>query len=176
MRLGILLYVIFMLSCQSKLDTASYMNLLNKSELVQIVETDSFSYTLKLLPAGFMALKSENVHTADIDDVLNEFSEETHFHLGIEDKYPDRLKKPSTSMYYLTEFQKRLSLNQDSILSYYHHEASHIKDRETFLFGFPRETTSDITVTIKEHLMDVNLKFTFPGEEILKFDNMEGKL
>ncbi len=176
MRYGIFIYAVIIMSCQSRVDLGEYKNLLDKSELVQLVETDSFIYTLKFFPAGFMALKSENVQSANFDDVRSEFSEANHFLLEIEDKYPERLKKPSTSMYYLADFQHYLSLNQDGLMTYYHHEASHIKGKETFLFGFANQAHADLTVTIKKHVMDVNMKFTIPKEEILKFENIEIKI
>lgn len=176
MRSLIFTYAVIIMSCQSKVDLAEYKNLLDKSELVQLVETDSFIYTLKFLPAGFMVLKSENVQSANFDDVRIEFSEANHFQLEIEDKYPARLKKPSTSMYYLTDFQHQLTLNQDSLVTYYHHEASNIKGKETFLFGFSKPSNTEVSVTIKKHIMDVNLKFTFPKEEILKFENLNLKI
>ncbi|MBK9687538.1 MAG: hypothetical protein IPO65_07130 [Saprospiraceae bacterium] len=172
MRVGIFLYLIFVMACKSNVDGATYMNLLNKSGLVQKIETDSFDYTLKLLPTPLMALKGAPVSAANFDQLSKEFAETHHFLLEIQDKYPDRLKRPSTSMYYLTEFQEKLSVNQDSMPSYYHHEASHFKEKETILFGFSRVTSSDILVTIREHLSDGKLNFNFRESEIVKFENM----
>lgn len=176
MRIIFYIPILIFLSCMTKPDPVEYMHMLGRSGLVQTVETDSFRYILSLLPARFMALKSENVRSSDFEELRKEYASDVHFKLVIEDKYRDRLKKQSQTLYYLSDFQKEISLDQDSTLSYYHYEAAKLKGREILLFGFPDKKNKDKALIIARHLHDTILKFNFSEVDIIKFENLEIKI
>ena len=175
MKLKIYILTLFLIACNRPLDRYEYKKMLDQSQLLQHLETDSFSYSMTLLPPKFKALQSDFQNQKDFDNLVKDFSSDWHFHLLIEDKFPDRLYKSSNSMYYLSDFQQEFSLNSADSVSYFHHEAGHFKGRESFLFGIPNKNQASISILIRTHMNDANLSFDFPTDEIIRFNQIDIK-
>jgi len=172
-RIITILSFVLLYSCSDKISVSEYVQEFKRSTLVKKEERDSFIYELSYLPAKLIALKEHPKNDQELEVLIADKKDLDHYQLIITDKFPHSKKsiKPD-QMYYLTEFQKEISVNQDSVLTYYHVEANNFQDRKVIFFGVNRQD-SNSTVIINKHHFDKHIFFKFERPIINQFENFK---